>query len=185
MIKKIENIYGKDASYFLEKYDLNNPENIPINIKTLFAKLEISVIPFPTEVLRKFNNGNLEAKYGSLFSAVSCRTENVTIFYMPNSRLMSYMHDYHDKEAIIYELGYLCKYGEEFHITSSHSDFEEDILNFVGELLIPEEHLKKVLSDLILPTTKVLEDIFQVSHETIVRRLQQLNVKKNIAGYNY
>ena len=185
MIQKIENIYGKDANYFLETYGLNDSKNIPIDLKKLFAKLEISVIPFPTEVLRKFNNENLEAKYGSLFSAVSCRTENVTIFYMPNSRLMSYMHDYHDKEAIIYELGYLCKHGEEFHVTSSHSDFEEDILNFVGELLIPEEHLKKVLSDLTLPTTKFLEDIFQVSHATVIRRLQQLNIKTNIAGYNY
>lgn len=185
MNPKIENIYGKDADYFLKTCNLSNPENIPINIKTLFKKLGISVIPFPSEVLRKFNIENLETKYGYLLSASSCRNENVAIFYTPNSRLMSYMYDYHSQEAIIYELGYLCKYGEESHIYTSHAEKDETILDFVGELLIPEQHLKKALADLILPTTKALEDIFQVSHETLIRRLQQLNIKTKIAGYNY
>lgn len=185
MNSKLENIYGKDADYFLETYNLSNPENMPINIKTLFKKLEISVIPFPSEVWKKFNSENLEAKYGYLFSASSCRNENVAIFYTPNSRLMSYMYDYHSQEAIIYELGYLCKHGEETHIYTSHTEKDETILDFVGELLIPEQHLKKALADLILPTTKALEDIFQVSHETLIRRLQQLNIKTKIAGYNY
>ena len=182
---KIENIYGKDANYFLETYNLSDPKNIPINLKTLFTKLGISVMPFPSDVLQKFNDKNLETKFGKLLSASSCRDEKVVIFYTPNSRLMSYIYDYNFQEAVIYELGYLCKYGEEFHAHGTHSEKEEDLLNFVGEILIPENHLRKVLKDLLLPTTKALEDIFQVSHETLIRRFQQLNIKTQIAGYNY
>ena len=53
-----------------------------------------------------------------------------------------------------------------------------------AEMLMPEAMVKDVICKLILPSTTVLADIFQVSEKFVKQRLTELGIKTQIQGYN-
>ena len=73
---------------------------------------------------------------------------------------------------------------DNFYITQS-TGFSNREKRLVYELLMPEEQVKKMLGELLMPTTFSLAKIFDVSQEFVRQRLQEMQIQTLIGGYNF
>ena len=78
---------------------------------------------------------------------------------------------------------YIITGNNNFFVTQS-TNFSKREKWLTYEILMPETQVNDVLDKLILPTTLSLAKIFQVSQEFVRRRLDEMRVTTNIAGYN-
>jgi Zn-dependent peptidase ImmA (M78 family) len=94
--------------------------------------------------------------------------------------------------TIAHELGHCCLNhfpvdGSTVHLVfrkdGNTTDEDEIAANvFAGELLIPKESLLCVIDELLVPTVKVLADIFDVSNTVMSERLKYLKISTPVIG---
>ena len=78
---------------------------------------------------------------------------------------------------------YIITGNNNFYVTQS-TKFSERENMLADEMLMPESRVKDVICKLIMPSTAVLADIFQVSKKLVNQRLAKIGIKTKIQGYN-
>lgn len=78
---------------------------------------------------------------------------------------------------------YIITGNNNFFVTQS-TIFSKREKMLEHEMLMPEPQVKDVICKLILPSTVVLADIFQVSEEFVKQRLDEIGIMTLIQGYN-
>lgn len=78
---------------------------------------------------------------------------------------------------------YIITGNNNFFVTQS-TKFSEREKMLTDEMLMPESQVKDVICKLILPSTVVLADIFQVPEKFVKYRLVKIGIKTRIQGYN-
>ena len=174
----VKDLYGLTASEILE---ITNQETaVPVDLKKILEKFNISAVSMDFSELESYSE--IDRK---ILGALICRNDNAAIFY--NSKDQKDGHRY--RFTIAHEIAHCCITNECNHIEFRHDpsflDETEIAANtFAGELLIPSNSLYDVINKLILPTIEVLADVFEVSVNVMRERLNCLNIKHNILGYN-
>lgn len=79
---------------------------------------------------------------------------------------------------------YILTGKEKFRITRS-TKFSDRENNLVDELLMPAEKVKEVINKLLFPTPYRLAVMFGVSTEFVKRRLDKMNIRTFMVGYNF
>lgn len=167
----LEKIKDKTPYELLKKYNI--PLKPPIDISTLLEKIGISTIAKDFTEIENIIGINT----GSILGAAMSKGDNLAIFYKKT--------DTYNRKifTIAHELGHCCKHSENLKI--SHIQFRTDTLPnaheteaniFAGELLIPEEVLRPIYDEFIIPSLKGLSDIFGVSTNVMAARLDYLNL---------
>ena len=188
MCKAISQLKNMSAEAILEM--CGQLDTIPVDLKIILRTLGISAIPMDfTEVengVRQRFNANVH-----VLGAIATRQESAAIFY--NRKNQSDSH--RSRFTIAHEIGHCCINDVAFEDGKTHIDCriegiaqsEDEVAAniFAGELLIPENSLYRTIDKLIMPSVHALADIFDVSDNVMLKRLEYLKVKTRIAGYNY
>lgn len=169
-----KDLRGKTAADILKF--CGQEKTIPVNLNVILKKLDISAkkIDFTSIEALLRDAGQISDSTRILGAAVSKEGQRA-IFYSSDPGLMS-NHRY--RFTVAHELAHLCQ-GEDNHIEfrsdSDIDDHNERSANiFAGELLMPEQQLEKISSELFLPTTKNLSKVFEVSERVMIARLKHL-----------
>ena len=188
MCKAISQLRNMSAEMLLEHCGQTN--SIPVDLKVILRKYGISAIP--TDFSEVENN--IRQKFNSnvhVLGTIATKEDQAAIFY--NKK---YQCDSHrSRFTIAHELGHCCLNNIPLEDGKRHIDCridgiaqsEDEIAAniFAGELLIPELSLYQTIEKLLMPSVHILAGIFDVSDNVMLKRLEYLKVKKNIAGYNY
>lgn len=188
MCKAISQLKNMSADDLLEFCGQSN--KIPVDLKAILRKLGISAIPIDfsgaENDIRKKLNANVQ-----VLGAIATKGDHAAIFY--NRKNQSNSH--RSRFTIAHELGHCCLNNVTLEDGKTHIDCriegiaqnEDEIAAnvFAGELLIPEKALYSTIEKLLLPSVHILAEIFDVSDNVMLKRLEYLKVKKNIAGYNF
>lgn len=78
---------------------------------------------------------------------------------------------------------YIITGNNNFYVAQS-TKFSEREKMLAEEMLMPESRVKDVICKLIMPSTAILADIFQVSKKFVNQRLAKIGIKTQIQGYN-
>ena len=78
---------------------------------------------------------------------------------------------------------YIITGNNNFFVTQSTKISEREKM-LTDEMLMPESRVKDVICKLILPSTDVLSEIFQVPEKFVKYRLDEIGIKTRIQGYN-
>ena len=79
---------------------------------------------------------------------------------------------------------YVLTGNNNFFVTQG-TDFSEREKKLTAELLMPKARVSEVIHELILPSTKVLAEIFQVTEKFVKDRLDEIgSIRTVILGYN-
>lgn len=183
-MNKLENIYGKNAQYFVKRYMRSNEEDLSTDLQQLFQSLGILVVSFSEEALSKLESTGANSECGTVLSATTQTGGYISIFYRNPETVFFLNEEYSCREAIVYELGHLCKTGRLNHVCGNRTEKDVEILQFVRELLLPKIQLKQAINQLLIPATFSLARIFGVSQRTVIERLKELNIEEQIVGYN-
>lgn len=105
--------------------------------------------------------------------------DNIGIFYNQNSSIIR------KRFTIVHEIGHCCLHGEilkDWYIEFLNKDglennHEIEATVFASKLLIPEDSLRRVYVQLILPSSYGLADIFGVPVSLMKYRLEELRLK--------
>lgn len=124
------------------------------------------------------------------FEGAKIAGEKILCAFVTNSKGNScifYSDDLLHNEARIIIILAFSKYiltgNNHFYVTQSTSfSKREDML--ATEMLMPKKTVTEVICKLILPSTTVLSDIFQVSENFVKQRLAELGIETKIQGYN-
>ena len=187
-----------DSKKKREKMNYSDLKNMTANQLLNVCGLENSVPIDLNKILKKFNISALSCDFDSMDLLSDLKTQGVrilgaliasgnraAIFYNEKDKLDSHRCRF----TIAHELAHCCLCGDEIHIEfrieNETKDKNEIAANtFAGEILIPEDMLKKHINDLILPSVHLLADIFEVSDNVMFERLKFLGIKEPIIGYN-
>lgn len=179
---EVSKLYNKTADQVLELSGQTNA--VPVNLKQILKTFNISAIPKNfSDIDKKLNEKYPDVHILGVFVS---NDNDAAIFY--NNKDVEDGHRY--RFTIAHELAHCCLQGEkshiEFRLDGVKPDEDELAANtFAGALLIPENSLKIVLKELLLPSLRALSDIFEVSENVMKARLNYLDVKESILGYNY
>ncbi len=175
----VKDLYGKTAEDLLRM--TNQERSIPVNLKKILEKFNISAISMDFEPMEKSSSDPNR----KILGAIVCDDDKAAIFYNCNDEVNGHRYRF----TIAHELAH-CTVSK----ACNHIDFRLDPLlldekeiaanTFAGELLIPEGSLYETIGKLILPSIAVLSDIFEVSVNVMRERLRFLNVEEKISGYN-
>lgn len=169
MCKILRILQGKSADQLLEKYGMKG--QTPVKIDQLLKKIGIDVIP------ADFSSIEEKAGYqqGDILGATLIVKDDVTIFYREDSS------ENRIRFTVAHELAHCCIHTDKLKETNiqlrqngKQDDEEKDANVFAGELLIPKENLMKYYEELIVPSLKVLAEIFMVSTSVMAARLDFL-----------
>lgn len=188
MCKAISQLKNMSAETLLEL--CGQTDSIPVDLKAILRKLGISAIPIDfseaENTIRQRFNSNVQ-----VLGAIATKGDLAAIFYNRKNQGDSHRSRF----TIAHELGHCCLNNVTIEDGKTHVDCriegipqsEEEIAAniFAGELLIPEASLYQTIEKLLMPSVHILADIFDVSDNVMLKRLEYLKVKKNIAGYNY
>ena len=188
MCKAISQLKNMSANAVLEL--CGQTDCIPVDLKAILRKLGISAIPidFATvenDIRQRFN-ANVQ-----VLGAIAIKGEHAAIFYNKKNQGNSHRSRF----TIAHELGHCCLNNVTLEDGKTHIDCRIEGISqnddeiaanvFAGELLIPEASLYQTIEKLLMPSVHILAEIFDVSDNVMLKRLEYLKVKKNIAGYNY
>lgn len=165
-LKKIKN---NTATELLEKYEI--PLSPPIDIISLLQKIGISLIKIDFTEIEK----EMGLKPNTILGSALSTGNTLAILY-------KYSNSYEwQRFTIAYELGHCCinSNKEINHIwlnypSNNYKEIEANI--FAEQLLIPYSALKQTYSQLIIPSLSSLTKIFEVPVNTMVSRLNHLNI---------
>lgn len=186
MCRPISAIRGMSPQEILELCGQEN--NIPVDIKAVLQKLHISCVPFDFSDLEskisECSNGN------HILGALATNGDKAAIYCRVEDKEDSHRYRF----TIAHELGHCCLNhfpvdGSTVHLIfrkdGETTDRKEIAANvFAGQLLIPEESLLNVISELLIPSIRTLADIFDVSSTVMLERLKFLKIRADIIGYN-
>ena len=189
MCKPISNIRKKTAQELLELCKQTN--RVPVDLKSILKQLNISCLPYDfTELDNAFRNSDSSCVDNPILGALVTNGDKAVILYRDKD--LEDGHRY--RFTIAHELAHACLEHYSISHKSVHLAFrheksenirqEHEANVFAGELLIPQESLDHVLKQMFLPSVDYLADIFAVSKTVMHARLKQLNISKNIIGYN-
>lgn len=176
----ISNLYGLSANDLLSI--TNQIDKYPVDLKLILNHFNISALPLDLDALK--SNLSDDYKEIEILGALVSKDSGSAIFYNKN-----FKEGHRYRFTIAHELAHACLNGPsnhiEFRIKGIPDNKNEITANtFAGELLIPENTLKAVLSKLILPTVKNLSEIFEVSENVVRARLDYLNIESRVFGFN-
>ena len=124
------------------------------------------------------------------FEGAKIAGEKIICAFVTNSKGNScifYGADLPNNEARIAIVQAFAKYiiteNNNFFVTQS-TKFSEREKMLTDEMLMPESQVKDVICKLILPSTVVLADIFQVPENFVKHRLAEIGIKTRIQGFN-
>lgn len=180
----LDGVKGMSANELLKKYHLEN--SVPVDLDKLTENLGINIyeVDFTkmTDYVGKIDEKKEDkVQFLSDVLGILLPMENqIAIVLKPNL-------SYHRKRfTIAHEIGHCCLNDElkSSHIEFRHSVFSSDIHNqkeiaaniFAGELLMPEEAVKKVCAKFIVPEINAIAKVFQVSVSVASKRLNYLNI---------
>ena len=166
-------------------------------------ELQYKSIPEIIRILRIFENEELATvDFAKLvytlnvsvlahnFDGAKIAGEKIICAFVTNSKGNScifYSDDllYDEKRIIIAKTfaKYIITGNNNFYVTQS-TNFSEREKRLIDEMLMPESRVKDVICKLIMPSTAVLADIFQVSEKFVKQRLAKIGIKTQIQGYN-
>lgn len=188
MCKPVTNIRGKTAQELLQM--CKQTDSVPVDLKSMLQQLNISCMSYDFSKLdaafRKANNDCLD---NPILGAFVTNGDKAVILYRDKD--LEDGHRY--RFTIAHELAHACLEHYSISHKSAHLAFrreqsdnkhEHEANIFAGELLIPQQSLDRVLKLMFLPSVDYLADIFAVSKRVMYARLTQLNITKNIIGYN-
>ena len=172
MCKILKELQGKTAESLLIKYDILNAP--PIDIDLLLKKIGITAVPVDFSPIES----KVNIPDGSILGATVSEGENLSIFYKVDAT------ENRRRFTIAHEIAHCCLHTEnliDHHIElrdnlTSLSGKEYDANVFAGSLLIPEDALKVVYKQLIVPSLETLSRIFRVSTTVMVARLDYLKM---------
>lgn len=124
------------------------------------------------------------------FESAKIAGEKILAAFVTNSKGNScifYSNDLSHDEARLIITRAFAKYiitgNNNFFVTQS-TNFSKREKSLTNEMLMPEIKVKDVICKLILPSTTVLTEIFQVSQEFVKLRLDEIGIMTLIQGYN-
>lgn len=172
MCKILKELQGKTAESLLIKYNILNAP--PIDIDLLLKQIGITAVPVDFSPIES----KVNIPDGSILGATVSEGENLSIFYKVDAT------ENRRRFTIAHEIAHCCLHTEnliDHHIElrdnlTSLSGKEYDANVFAGSLLIPEDALKVVYKQLIVPSLEILSRIFQVSTTVMVARLDYLKM---------
>lgn len=188
MCKAISQLHGMSANDLLVHCEQN--QSVPVDLSAILRKLGISAIPFDFSDIEEGVRQRFKANV-QVLGAIATQGEHAAIFYNKKHQQDSHRSRF----TIAHELGHCCLNSAHLKNGKAHIDCriegisqnEDEIAAniFAGELLIPESTLYQTINKLILPSVHILAEIFDVSDNVMLKRLEYLKIKNRIAGYNF
>lgn len=189
MCAPIDKIRHKSAKELLEF--CGQADSVPIDLNDILTKVGISALPRDFSAIEPF----LQKKEKTdnriqILGAIVMNGNSAAIFYNKNDKKDSHRCRF----TIAHELAHCCLSHQcldrevhiDFRIEGMPLTDDEKAANvFAGELLIPYDMLIKVIDKLLLPSVHTLANIFDVSDNVMLKRLEHLKITRNISGYNY
>ena len=172
-------LHGKTAKDILQICD--QTDSVPVDVKKILENLNISAMPLDFSDLEKKLTGVYANR--SILGAMVSNDKGTAIFYSSNDKADSHRTRF----TIAHEIAHCCLHGPTPHV-EFRFDGELEIADeiaantFAGALLIPEESLQAIISQLILPTVSALADIFDVSINVMRQRLVHLKLNDRVVG---
>ena len=152
---------------------------VPVDIKKILKKLDISAMPIDFSGIEK----KLPEEYAGLkiLGAMASNDDKIAIWYRSEDKEDSHRMRF----TIAHELAHCCLHGSRHHLEFRiDGDLDEDEIlanTFAGELLIPEDSLKRTIDKLFVPTLNALADIFDVSVNVMRERIKFLQLEDKVA----
>ena len=185
-IEKIRHMSAKELLEFCNQGDC-----APVDLNAILTKVGISALPRDFSTIepllqKKVNTDNKIQVLG----AIVMNGNNAAIFYNQNDKKDSHRCRF----TIAHELAHCCLSHQcldkevhiDFRIEGMPLTEDEKAANvFAGELLIPYNMLINVIDKLLLPSVHTLANIFDVSDNVMLKRLEHIKIPRNISGYNY
>lgn len=198
MCMGLNRIKGKTATEILKM--CNQSDAVPVNIEKIILDLGITLqeTNFEDEY---FNDILLQNKQylnrGKILGAVFCDNEDLNICYRKTDISSEiFFEDISDSEkakkiehrkrfTLAHELAHCCLHMAQsdspYHLelrTDKYSDEADEYFanKFAGELLVPENTLKRIYEQLEFPSISFLADLFNVSRSVMLARLDILNL---------
>ena len=172
MCKILKELQGLSASELLKKCDITLEP--PIDLNKILKKIGISAIATNFSEIEK----ETTLEQGDILGATVSNHDTLSIFFREDdteNRL---------RFTIAHELAHCCLHSldlQESHVelrmnNSCKDDKERDADIFAGELLIPEDSLKKIYGKLFSPSLSALAKIYEVSTNVMSARLDYLSL---------
>lgn len=180
MCKKLNELNGLTAEMLLEKTKQSNV--FPVDVAQICYDLGIWLKPFDfTKIEQETYIREQVKQKGHILGTVLVNNNDLAILYRESDSTNR------KRFTIAHELAHCCLHMDsnekrhiEFRIDEQSSDKKEIEANtFAGELLIPENALKKLIGEskyLSIQTIKTLSNIFMVSENVMKARLEKLNI---------
>lgn len=162
MCQTLKNILNKSAHELLCEYKIKFKP--PIDIGKLLKRIGISTVEVDFTKIEKVEG----------YSVQGVSFTDADSLYILYKRGASYNRQL---LSIAYELGY-CVFSDNFCINHIRKYGEEDkqIMQFVGELLVPETALMPIYKRFTIPSLSRLSKIFGVSTALMATRLNALEL---------
>jgi len=174
----LNSIGRKGGQALLETFGFN--KHFPVDIEGLIKRLGIKVIPFDFSELEQSEEYAADFyKKGNILGAAAANESVIGIFYKKDE------HINRIRFTLAHELAHCC-----LHMTPSnyntYVDFRTEVKAtkgpeyeanvFAGEILMPEDTLRYVHTNLVRPYLGSLAKIFGVSETVMKARLEYLNL---------
>lgn len=176
MNRHIEKVYGKSAVQILKEHNISLEP--PIDLDQLLKSLGIYVREHDFSKIEK--TSNLEKD--SILGATLLIDDDLIILYKQYEKKRN---DHGKRFTIAHEIGHCALHSKD--LEENRLELRNDFYNknderemaackFAGQLLIPEESLKKICKRLIIPSLKILAEIFNVSVGVMRERLNETDI---------
>lgn len=153
-----------------EYFDIG--EDIPLDLIKLLGQMNASALPKNLHELNPERNAK-----SVLITSVS---EKIAIFY--EESLID--GEFSENPIIVQSLVHYMLSDDKIFYVAPSSTFSTREHKLVFELLMPESQVKEIIDKMVAPTTHSLSKIFRVPQEFVRKRLDAIEITKQIAGYN-
>ena len=189
MCAPITKIRNKTPQQLLEM--CGQKDHIPVDLRALLNKLSISCVRYDFSNIERELNRESCSQEKKILGALVTNGDHAVIFCRDQDEEDGHRYRF----TVAHELGHCCLEHFDIGQSSVHYVFRTDdevpdnkeieANIFAGELLIPEESLKKAIGELVIPSVQSLSKIFAVSENVMLKRLDYLKLPKIVSGYNY
>ncbi len=177
MCKKLYELYGVSAEQILE---ICGSSSYPVDIQKILKTLGVKYAPMDFSETEKIIPDIIE-KRGQILGAVTLIDDEVNIFYRDNPNDSQQRIRF----TLAHELAHCCLNAHDLQ-NQGHIEFRFDEKTdmpseiaaniFAGKLLIPEDALRKVYNQMLVPLSDVLAKEFAVSRSVMEARLKYLKL---------
>lgn len=175
----VYDLHGKTVDELLEI--TGQTDAIPINLKKILLTYNLFAIPHNFSE----NEKTFDKEYGNakILGAVIITDRIKAILYNAKDKKDSHRYRF----TVAHELAHCCLHGASSYVELRTegiplSQEEKEANIFAGALLVPENSLQKVVSQLIMPSVEDLAEIFNVSCNVMRERLKRTSFNKKIIG---